>query len=140
MLHQELTRRILVLFFDVYNELGRGFLESVYVESLRLALEASGIQAEREVPIKVLFRGAVAGRFSADLVVERAIVVEIKVARTITAAHDAQLLHYLRATEMEVGLLLNFGPNPEFKRLVYSNDRKRSLRPEKPASTREDPR
>jgi GxxExxY protein len=70
MLHRELTRRILVSFFDVYNELGRGFLESVYVESLRLALQTAGIHSEREVPIRVLFRGAVAGRFYADLVVE----------------------------------------------------------------------
>jgi GxxExxY protein len=140
MLHQELTRRILVSFFDVYNELGRGFLESVYVESLRLALADVGLQSEREVPIKVHFRGAVAGQFYADLVVERSVVVEVKVARTITAEHDCQLLHYLRATQMEVGLLLNFGPSPQFKRLVYSNDRKLSLRPKKPAITREDPR
>jgi GxxExxY protein len=140
MLHQELTRRILVSFFDVYNELGRGFLESVYVESLRLALLDVGLQSEREVPIKVHFRGAVAGQFYADLVVERSVIVEIKVARTIIPAHEGQLLHYLRATEIEVGLVLNFGPSPQFKRLVYSNERKSSLRATQPAITREDPR
>jgi GxxExxY protein len=137
---EKATHQILVTFFEVYNELGEGFLESTYRESLRIALAEAGLNAEREVPIKVLFRGKVAGRYYADLVVDRSVIVEIKVARAIAREHQTQLLHYLRATEIEVGLVLNFGPSPQFKRLVLSNERKRSLSTQRPAPSREDPR
>lgn len=123
----ELTRRILVAYFAVYNELGSGFLESVYRVALARALEEEGIQVEQEAPIDVFFRKAVVGRFHADLVVEDCVVIEIKAVRALLPAHDAQLIHYLRATTIEVGLLLNFGKTPEFKRLIYSNKRKKSI-------------
>lgn len=129
LLHAHITHRVIVTFYAVYNELGRGFLESVYRTALAQALGEDGLQVGREMPIEVFFRGATIGRYFADLVVERQVLVEIKAGRGIRPEHEAQLLHYLRATPIEVGLLLNFGPNPEFKRLVYSNVSKRSLEP-----------
>lgn len=129
-----LTKKILVSFYEVYNELGRGFLESVYQTSLARALTDLGLRVGVEVPINVFFRGRIVGRFYADLVVENRVVIEVKAVGTLHGAHEAQLQHYLRATEMEVGLLLNFGAAPQVKRIIFSNDRKRSVK-----STREDP-
>jgi GxxExxY protein len=140
MILEKTTQQILINFFQVYNELGTGFLESTYRESLRIALDEMGLHAEREVPISVLFRGKVAGRYYADLVVENCVILEVKVARSIVREHETQLLHYLRASSIEVGLLLNFGPSPQFKRLVWSNERKQSLSTRLPARSREDPR
>ena len=127
LLHADITRRVLVTFFDVYNELGAGFLESIYQGALVRALSAGQLHVDREVPIDVFFRHEVIGRYYADLVVENRVVVEIKAMRAIIPEHRAQLLHYLRSTAMEVGLLLNFGPRPQFQRLVYSNQLKRGL-------------
>jgi GxxExxY protein len=124
LLHGKLTERIIVAFFEVYNELGHGFLEVVYHAALARALRDRGLHVDREVPIDVFFRQAVIGRFHADLVVEARVVVELKAVRRILPEHEAQLLHYLRATAMEVGLVLNFGPRPDFKRLIYSNSMK----------------
>jgi GxxExxY protein len=127
LLHAEITQRVLVTFFEVYNELGAGFLESVYRSALAQALAETRMGVDREVPIDVFFRHAVIGRFFADLVVENRVVVEVKAVRRLAPEHQTQLLHYLRGTAIEVGLLLNFGPRPQFKRLVYSNARKRGL-------------
>jgi GxxExxY protein len=132
LLHAEITHRVLVAFFEVYNELGAGFLESVYRTALARALAAARMGVEQEVPIDVFFRHAVIGRFYADLVVENRVIIEVKAVRRFAPEHPTQLLHYLRATAMEVGLLLNFGARPEFKRLVYSNAHKRGLRPPDP--------
>lgn len=140
LLHAGITRRVLVTFFDVYNELGAGFLESIYQSALARALGAVALHVDREVSIDVFFRHEVIGRFYADLVVENRIIVEIKAMRAIIPEHRAQLLHYLRGTTMEVGLLLNFGPRPQFQRLVYENSRKRGLEPPLPAKTRVNPR
>ncbi len=123
----EVSRRILGSFFDVYNELGTGFLQSVYQASLIEALRATGLHVEREVGIDVYFRTAFVGKFFADLVVENRVVVEIKAVRTLAHEHEGQLIHYLRATTMEVGLLLNFGPSPQFKRKIFSNTHKRGI-------------
>ena len=127
LLHAEITRRVLVTFFEVYNELGAGFLESVYRAALARALTISGAVVDQEVPIDVFFRHAVIGRFYADLVVENRVVVEVKAVRSLVPEHEAQLLHFLRATAMEIGLLLNFGPRPAFQRLIYSNALKRGF-------------
>jgi GxxExxY protein len=126
--HEELTRTIIGVFFDVYNELGHGFLESVYRRSLAIALAEAGLRVETEVAIPVWFRGRQVGEFWADLVVEGVIILELKAARALDPAHEAQLLHYLRATEIEVGLLLNFGAKPDFKRLAFDNARKTAHR------------
>jgi GxxExxY protein len=105
----------------VYNQLGFGFLESVYQEGPCRALRRAGLRAEREVAIEVLLHGEVIGTYRADIVVDALVLLEIKAARRLQAEHEAQLLHYLRATPVEIGLLLNFGTKPEFKRLIFSN-------------------
>jgi GxxExxY protein len=119
-----LTKRIIGVFFDVYNELGYGFLESVYEASMSIALNIADIHTERQVRVPVWFRGHLVGNFRADLLVEREVFVEVKACRTLESTHEVQLLNYLRATEIEVGLLLNFGTQPDFKRLVFDNVRK----------------
>ena len=124
--HSELTDKIIGVFYDVYNELGHGFLESTYAESLVFALEDAGLSAAREVAVPVWFRGRRVGQYFADLIVSDAILLELKAARTLEPAHEAQLLHYLRATEIEVGLLLNFGVRPQFRRLLFDNNRKKT--------------
>jgi GxxExxY protein len=113
------------VFYDVYNELGHGFLESTYAEAMVMALEESGLRSAREVSVPVWFRGRKVGQYYADMVVEGVVLLELKAARTLESAHEAQLLHYLRATEAEVGLLLNFGLRPQFRRLVFDNNRKK---------------
>jgi GxxExxY protein len=123
--HRELTEKILGIFYDVYNELGHGFLEQVYARSMEHALTTAGLLVAREVPIAVWFRGVQVGDFKADLLVENKILLELKAARTIDAAFEKQLLNYLRATEIETGLLLNFGNKPEFRRFAFENSRKK---------------
>jgi GxxExxY protein len=123
--HSELTAKIIGVFYSVYNELGYGFLESTYAEAMVIALEDSGLTSAREVPVPVWFRGRKAGQYFADLVVGQTVLLELKTARTLDTAHEAQLLHYLRATEIEVGLLLNFGLRPQFRRLLFDNERKK---------------
>lgn len=120
----ELTDPILASFYAVYNDLGHGFSESVYTGAMVIDLSAAGHVAQRECPIIVRYRGHVVGDFRADLVVDSAVIVEIKCARAIDAAHEAQLLNYLRGTTMEIGLILNFGVRPTFRRLVFDNGRK----------------
>jgi len=127
--HGSVTDKILRLFYDVYNELGHGFLESVYHRSLVLALESAGLNVCSRVAIPVWFRGHQVGCFEADILVESCVLLELKVARTLDSSHQAQLLNYLRATEIEVGLLLNFGEKPEFKRLIFDNLKKKSRNP-----------
>ena len=123
--HSELTDRIIGVFYDVYNELGYGFLECVYEESLLIALRQDGLTADRQVPVPVWFRGNKVGEFRADLLVEKRVLLELKSARMLEKAHEAQLLHYLKSTEIEVGLLLNFGSRPQFRRLLFDNERKK---------------
>jgi GxxExxY protein len=122
--HQELTRRIIGVFYEVYNELGPGFLESVYAEALALALRQAGLIVEREMPLAVHFRGNLVGQFRADLIVGGAVLVEAKACPGLHARHQAQVLNYLRATVVEVGLLLNFGPRPGIKRILFDNSQK----------------
>ena len=112
------------MFFDVYNELGHGFLESVYREAMTIALRYEGLQVEKEFPLAVRFRGQLIGDFKADLVVKGSVIVELKAVKSLGPAHEAQVLNYLRASVLEVGLLLNFGPKPQVRRLAFSNLRK----------------
>jgi len=123
--HADLTEKIIGVFYDVYNELGYGFLESTYSEAMIVALQEAGLSAQREVSVPVWFRGTKVGQYFADLLVADMILIELKAARGIERAHEAQLLHYLRATEIEVGLLLNFGMRPQFRRLLFDNSRKK---------------
>jgi GxxExxY protein len=124
--HRDMTERIIGAFYDVYNELGFGFLESVYHRAMLHALVQSGLRVETEVNLPVYFRGYLVGDFAADIFVERTVILELKAVEELHPAHEAQLLNYLKASPIELGLLFNFGPKPRFRRLVFSNDRKRS--------------
>lgn len=122
--HGEVTDRVIRAYFDVYNTLGFGFLESVYEAAFEVALREMGVRVQRQAAIAVMFRGLVVGEFRTDILVEDVVVVELKACASLLAAHEAQMLNYLRATSIEVGLLFNFGPKPEFKRFTYDNARK----------------
>jgi GxxExxY protein len=122
--HEEVTEKIIGVFYEVYNELGHGFLESVYEQAMVIALGQAGLAVKVQAPIAVYFRGRQVGDFRADILVDDAVLVELKAARALESSHEAQLLNYLRGTAIEVGLLLNFGPRPEFKRMVFDNERK----------------
>lgn len=122
--HGQITSRVIKVFYDVYNELGHGFLESVYERAMCVALREAGLRVIAQHPISVNFRGQSIGEFIADLIVEDCVLIELKAARALDTSHEAQTLNYLRATDIEVGLLMNFGPKPEFKRLLFDNDRK----------------
>ena len=131
--HSELTEKIIGSFFSVYNELGPGFLESVYQRSMIVALAETGLRADPETPIQVWFHGQTVGDFRADIIVEGTVLLEIKTARQIDPSHEAQVLHYLRATQFEVGLLLNFGAKAQFRRYILENERKKSAESAKSA-------
>lgn len=120
-----LTHEIIGAFYEVYNEVGAGFREVVYERALQLALGDRGIQVHRQHCLHIHFRGRPVGMFRADLVVGEAVVVELKALPAIERGHVAQLLNLLRATGLEVGLLLNFGPQPEIRRLVHSHGSRR---------------
>jgi GxxExxY protein len=124
-LHAEITERVIGVFFEVYNELGGGFFESVYQQALRIALIQAGLQVAVEVPVPVHFRGEVVGNFRADMVVNECVLLELKAISDFDTAHGGQILHYLRATRFEVGLLLNFGPKPQFRRFILEQEKKR---------------
>ncbi len=125
--HASLTRSIIKSFFQVYGELGYGFLESVYRTALALVIKEDGINCQQEVSVPVHFRGREIGKFRTDPIVEKSVVVELKAVRKLDGCHEAQLLNCLKATSIEVGLLLNFGPKPQIKRLVFSDTRARSV-------------
>jgi GxxExxY protein len=122
--HSELTEVIIGAFFAVYNTLGYGFLEKVYVNALKLEFERRGLKVASEFPIAVRYLGQAVGEYYADILVNDLIIVEVKATKTLLQEHEAQLLNYLKATPYEVGLLLNFGPKPEQKRRSFDNHRK----------------
>jgi GxxExxY protein len=118
LIHEMLTREILAACFEVSNELGAGFLESVYHKALIIALRQKGLKAESEVPLTVTFRGHAVGQFHADLLVERQVIVELKAVSALAPEHSTQVINYLKGTGFEVGLLVNFGrPKVEYKNL-----------------------
>ncbi|MDN3673337.1 GxxExxY protein [Flavobacterium branchiarum] len=123
-LHRELTKSILKVFFDVYNELGYGFLERVYQNSLFYELKLSGFKVETQKRIKVYYKEIVVGEYIADIVINDLVILELKAQEYLVEANEFQLINYLKATRCEVGLLLNFGKKPEFIRKVYQNNRK----------------
>lgn len=123
--HSELTERIIGVFYAVYNELGCGFLESVYENAMAIALTEAGLAVRQQAPIPVYFHGQLVGDFKCDLLVEGCVILELKAVRDIAPEHIAQTLNYLRATEVEVALILNFGEKAAFKRLVFDNERKK---------------
>ena len=126
--HQEATEAIIQAFYEVYNELGHGFLESVYEQAMNRVLRDRGVEVKRQSPLPVWFREEQIGDFRADLIVADRGIVELKAARALEPAHETQLLNYLRASALEVGLLLNFGPRPQIKRMVFANEKQKNLR------------
>ncbi len=117
--HQDLTNKIIEIFYKVYNKLGYGFLEKVYGNAMMLEFQKAGISAEGQTPIKVLYDPSIVGEYFADILVENKVVIEIKASKSISKENEAQLVNYLKATGIEVGLLLNFGPKPELKGRVF---------------------
>ncbi|MDT7778774.1 MAG: hypothetical protein QOC99_1286 [Acidobacteriota bacterium] len=130
MLHEDLTAKALEACFEVAKELGAGFLESVYEKALVVALRQKGLDAKEQFPLAVKFRGQVVGEFFANILLEDKVIIELKAARALTTEHQAQVINYLKATSIEVGLLVNFGnPRLEFKRLHrYKEDSPVSLK------------
>ncbi len=127
-IHTELTKEIIGAFYDVYNELGFGFLESIYEKALEKVLRDNGHKVERQFEIPVFFRNEKIGNFKADLIVDDLVIIELKAGGDLHEIHEAQILNYLRATDVEVGLLVNFGEELQFKRRVFSNSRKMNFR------------
>ncbi len=123
--HQEVTEAIIGVFYEVYRELGHGFLEKIYEEAMVRVLKAKGLEVRQQAAVPVWFRGDKIGSYDADLVVANSVIVELKACKTVDPSHEAQLLHYLRATEIEVGLLVNFGPRPQVRRMAFDNERKK---------------
>jgi GxxExxY protein len=124
MKHEELTNRIIQAFFKVYNSLGYGFLEKVYRNALHFELLQMGINASMEKRVFVYYKTQVVGEYCADLIAEDAVISGLKTSESLCEADENQLINYLKATNIEVGLLLNFGKKPEVKRKIYDNEKK----------------
>ena len=122
--HKELTEKIIKIFYRVYNRLGYGFLEKVYENAMMIEFRKEGIPAVSQFAIRVFYEDETIGEYYADILVDNKVIVEIKAARRLSKENEAQLLNYLKATNIEVGLLLNFGPKPEIKRKAFDNFRK----------------
>jgi GxxExxY protein len=124
MLHGEITDRIIRSFYNVYNKLGFGFLEKVYENALILEIRKTGLFVEQQKNIKVFYDESQVGDYFADLIVNELIIVELKAAEALREEHEAQLINYLKATNVEIGLLFNFGKKAEFRRKIFSNANK----------------
>jgi GxxExxY protein len=125
--HADITGKVIGAFFKVYNTLGYGFNEKVYENALAIELRKAGLKVVKQQEIVVYYDGENVGDYRTDIVVNDVVIVELKAARELAEEHEAQLLNYLKATTLEVGLLLNFGVKAEHKRKIYDNDRKGSL-------------
>ena len=122
--YKELTEKIIEIFYRVYNKLGYGFLEKVYEKAMMIEFKKENISAVSQSAIKVLYEGEIVSEYFADILILGKIIVEIKAVKNIAEEHEAQLLNYLKAIDIEVGLLLNYGPKPSFKRKAFDNLRK----------------
>lgn len=125
MKHAELTEKLIGVYYALYNELGHGFLESIYQRGYAFMLSDLGLSFVEQCPVRVTHRGRDLGEFRMDLVVEGIVLVELKAVKVLDAAHEKQVFNYLKATEIEVGLLFNFGPRPQVRRVLLDNDYKR---------------
>lgn len=125
MQYEEKTDLIIKAFYNVYNKLGYGFLEKVYHNALLIELKNLGFDVKSQYPIKVYYEEFQVGEYYADIVVDDCIIIENKAMETLREEHEFQLINYLKATEIEVGLLFNFGKTPSFKRKYFTNDRKK---------------
>ena len=131
LLHGDLTEKIISVYYKVYNTLGYGFLEKVYENAMVYELYRQGLHTNKQFPIEVYYEKVKVGHYFADAIVESKVIIEMKATEALGKAHEIQLLNYLKATEIEVGLLLNFGKKPEFRRKIFTNDQKKSG-PEQP--------
>ena len=122
--YKKSTEKIIGIFYKVYNNLGYGFLEKVYENAMMIEFRKENIPAVSQYAIKVVYQDEIVGEYFADILVDRKVIVEIKAGKSLALENEAQLLNYLKATDIEVGLLLNFGPKPEIKRKVFDNLRK----------------
>ena len=120
LLEEELTRQAIGAFYAVYNRLGYGFLENLYVAAMVIELERLGLKVVREAPIPATYDGILLGNYRADLLVNDRLIIEVKAASGASGVHERQLRNYLRCSDLEVGLLLVFGIKPEFRRVVHS--------------------
>lgn len=128
MKHEDITRKIIEAFYKVYNTLGYGFLEKVYLNALYFELLDMGLTVEKERKIQVHYYGRIVGDYYADLIIEEVVAVELKAIETLVEENEQQLINYLKATNIEVGLLINFGKKPQFKRKIFDNDKKKMLK------------
>jgi len=128
MKHEEITDKIIKAFYKVYNTLGYGFLEKVYERAMLIELKQMGLNTESQSKILVYYYGNIIGDYCADLTIENVVICELKAAECIIEEHEFQLINYLKATTIEVGLLLNFGKKPEIRRKIFDNDRKPLLK------------
>lgn len=124
-LFQDLTSKIISCFYKVYNKLGFGFLEKVYENALLIELTNSGLRVDRQKPINVYYENQLVGEYFADLIVDDKVIIELKAAEALIEEHELQLINYLKATDIEVGLLLNFGKKPEIRRKIFTNDKRK---------------
>ena len=122
MKHSEITEKIIKAFYKVYNTLGYGFLEKVYENAMVIELRKMGLQVSQQKRVKVYYEKEVVGDYYSDLLVENSIMVELKASKSLCEADEFQLINYLKATDIEVGLLLNFGKKAEFRRKIFSNN------------------
>ena len=125
LLHGDITDKILQVYYEVLNELGFGFTEDVFQAAMVMALTDAGLRVRQKVLLRVWFRGERIGSFFADIIVNDVVLLELKTGPAIEPRHEAQTLNYLRASDLEVGLILLFGPQARSKRLLYTADRKR---------------
>ena len=121
--YSDVTEKIIKCAYDVYNTLGSGFLEKVYENSLFIKLNKVGLNAEQQYPVKVSFEQEIVGEFLADILVEDKIIVELKAVQELNEIHEAQLINYLKATGIEIGLLINFGPKIQIKRKIFTKNK-----------------
>ena len=128
MLYQDETRRIIRAFYKVYNTLGYGFLEKVYQKALLIELRKMGFYCQEESKIAVFYEDEQVGDYRTDIIVNKCIIVENKASEALVEENEYQLINYLKATNIEIGLLFNFGKKPEFKRKIYTNDRTKSTK------------
>ena len=122
--HSELTSNIINAFYFVYNILGYGFLEKVYENALAHELRKRGYDVVQQAAIQVVYDGEIVGVYYADMLINNRVILELKAAKKIVKQHEAQLLNYLKASQIDVGLLLNFGPAPQVKRKIFESARK----------------
>jgi GxxExxY protein len=125
LLHKDLTELILKCFYQVYNELGYGFLEKVYENAMMIELREMGLKCANQAPVEVVYRDQNVGHYFADLMINDVVIVELKAAESLCPEHEAQLINYLKATDCEVGLLLNFGKKAQFRRKIFHNELKK---------------